>query len=71
MSQNAEKANRNTAFVRNYIFVADVNCRDDRLNLHVPRSDTLHSAAVDYMRFHINLEAGVLVVEVGAVPDMG
>ena len=68
---NTEKASHNTAFVRNYIFVADVNCRDDRLNLHVPRSDTLPSATVDYMRFRVNLEAGVLVVEVGAVPDMG
>ena len=68
---NTEKASHNTAFVRNYIFVADVNCRDDRLNLHVPRRDTLHSATVGYMRFRVNLEAGAVVVEVGAVPDMG
>ena len=71
LEKKGEKAVHNTAFVRNYIFVADVNCRDDRLSLHVPRSDTLHRAAVDYMRFRVNLEAGVLVVEVGAVPDMG
>ena len=71
MSQSRKKASHNTACVRNYIFVADVNCRDDRLNLHLPRSDTIHSAAVDYMRARVNLEAGVLVVEVGAVPDMG
>ena len=68
---NTEEASHNTAFVRNYIFVADVNCRDDRLRLHVPRNDALHHATVDYMRFRVNLEAGVLVVEVGAVPDMG